>query len=226
MKGGDMNKRTKILRNESDQMAEEISKDGRQVLEDMLLYIRGVDISAYDQERVRRDVTQMILEGEQRGESASYVIGEDYREFCDSVLEEIPRLTAGQKVIMCIRDLCAAMSVLAFLYGGLYLALAAGYGNLNEAGPAYIEVTLGKLLQYVIIAAAATWIAHIYYRDPYKNKYKEYIRIIVSAGIVILLSLCAETALEQTLFIIHAVFLVPIAIILLIIYKLLDVRAG
>lgn len=221
-----MNKRTKILRNESDQMAEKISKDGRQVMEDINLYIRGVDISPYDQERVRRDVTQMILEGEQRGESASYVIGEDYRAFCDSVLEEIPRLTMGQKVIICFRDLCGAMSVLAFLYGGFYLALAAGYGNLKETGPAYIEVTMGKLLQYVIIAAAGTWIARIYYRDPYRNKYKEYIRIIVSIGIVILLSLCAKTALEQTLFIIHAALLVPIAIILLIIYKLLDVRAG
>lgn len=51
-------------------------------------------------------------------------------------------------------------------------------------------------------------------------------RIIVSVGIVILLSLCAATALKQILFIIHAVFLVPIAIILLIIYKLLDMRAG
>ena len=64
-----MNKRTKILRNESGRMAEKISKDGRQVLEDMVLYIRGVDISAYDQERVRRDITQMILDGEHRGQS-------------------------------------------------------------------------------------------------------------------------------------------------------------
>ena len=63
----------------------------------------------------------------------------------------------------------------ALLYGGLYLALAAGYGDLNAVGPAYIEVTLGKLLQFVIIAAAATWIARIYYRDPYKNRYKEYL---------------------------------------------------
>ena len=221
-----MNKRIKILRNESEQMAEKISKDGRQVLEDMVLYIRGVDISAYDQERVRRDITQMILDGEQRGESASSVIGEDYHVFCDSVLEEIPRLTGGHKVMLCVRDICGAMSVLALLYGGLYLALAAGYGDLNAVGPAYIEVTLGKLLQFVIIAAAATWIARIYYRDPYKSRYKEYARIIVSVGIVILLSQCAATALKQTLFIMHAVFLVPIAIILLIIYKLLDVRAG
>lgn len=221
-----MNKRTKMLKNESEQMAEKISKEGRQVLEDMVLYIRGVDISAYDQERVRRDITQMILDGEQRGQTASSVIGGDYHVFCDSVLEEIPRLTGGHKVMLCVRDICGAMSVLALLYGGLYLALAAGYGDLNAVGPAYIEVTPGKLLQFVIIAAAATWIARIYYRDPYKNRYREYVRIIVSAGIVILLSLCAATALKQTLFIIHAVFLVPIAIILLIIYKLLDERVG
>ena len=67
-----------MLRNESEQMSEKISKDGRKVLEDMTLYIRGVDISVYDQERVRRDITQMILDGEQRGDPASSVIGEDY----------------------------------------------------------------------------------------------------------------------------------------------------
>jgi len=69
-----MSKRTRMLRNESEQMSEKISKDGRKVLEDMTLYIRGVDISVYDQERVRRDITQMILDGEQRGDPASSVI--------------------------------------------------------------------------------------------------------------------------------------------------------
>ena len=59
-----------MLRNESEQMSEKISKDGRKVLEDMTLYI-----SVYDQERVRRDITQMILDGEQRGDPASSVIG-------------------------------------------------------------------------------------------------------------------------------------------------------
>ena len=38
-----MSKRTRMLRNESEQMSEKISKDGRKVLEDMTLYIRGVD---------------------------------------------------------------------------------------------------------------------------------------------------------------------------------------
>lgn len=107
-----MSKRTRMLRNESEQMSEKISKDGRKVLEDMTLYI-----SVYDQERVRRDITQMILDGEQRGDPASSVIGEDYKVFCDSVLEEIPRLTAGQKVMMTIRDMCGAMAVLSLLWG-------------------------------------------------------------------------------------------------------------
>lgn len=74
-----MNKRTKILKNESEQMAEKISKDGRQIL------------------------------------------------------EEIPRLTAGQKVMLCIRDVCGAMSALALLYGGLYLALATGNSGVDRA---------------------------------------------------------------------------------------------
>ena len=136
-----MSKRTRMLRNESEQMSEKISKDGRKVLEDMTLYI-----SVYDQERVRRDITQMILDGEQRGDPASSVIGEDYKVFCDSVLEEIPRLTAGQKVMMTIRDMCGAMAVLSLLWGGLYLALSAGYGDLNSVEPSYTAVTSGRLL--------------------------------------------------------------------------------
>lgn len=221
-----MNKRTKMLRNESEQMAEKISKDGRKVLDDMTLYIRGVDISVYDQERVRRDITQMILDGEQRGDPASSVIGEDYKDFCDSVLEEIPRLTAGQKVMMTIRDMCGVMSVLFLLCGGLYLALSAGYGDLNSVGPAYTTVTSGMLLQVAIITAAGTWFARIYYSNPYKGRVRLWLQYTLPAIIVVGISSRAVTALKQPLFTIHTVLLVPIAIILLIIYKIIDSRVG
>lgn len=135
-----MSKRTKMLRNESEQMAEKISKEGRQVL------------------------------------------------------EEIPRLTAGQKVMMTIREMCGVMSVLFLLCGGLYLALSAGYGDLNSVGPSYTTVTSGMLLQVVIIV------------------------VFISSRVAVIL--------KQPLFTIHAVLLVPIAVILLIIYKIIDSRVG
>ena len=221
-----MSKRTRMLRNESEQMSEKISKDGRKVLEDMTLYIRGVDISVYDQERVRRDITQMILDGEQRGDPASSVIGEDYKDFCDSVLEEIPRLTAGQKVMMTIRDMCGVMSVLFLLCGGLYLALSAGYGDLNSVGPAYTTVTSGMLLQVVIITAAGTWFARIYYPNPYKGRVRLWLQYTVPVIIVVFISSRVAVILKQPLFTIHAVLLVPIAVILLIIYKIIDSRVA
>lgn len=221
-----MSKRTRMLRNESEQMSEKISKDGRKVLEDMTLYIRGVDISVYDQERVCRDITQMILDGEQRGDPASSVIGEDYKVFCDSVLEEIPRLTAGQKVMMTIRDMCGAMAVLSLLWGGLYLALSAGYGDLNSVEPSYTTVTSGRLLQLVIIAAAGTWFARIYYPNPYKSRAKLWLQYTVPAIIVVFISSRVAVILKQPLFTIHAVLLVPIAVILLIIYKIIDSRVA
>lgn len=167
-----MSKRTKMLRNESEQMAEKISKEGRQVL------------------------------------------------------EEIPRLTAGQKVMMTIRDMCGVMSVLFLLCGGLYLALSAGYGDLNSVGPAYTTVTSGMLLQVVIITAAGTWFARIYYPNPYKGRVRLWLQYTVPVIIVVFISSRVAVILKQPLFTIHAVLLVPIAVILLIIYKIIDSRVG
>lgn len=69
------------------------------ILTDMVVYIRGADISGYQQELVRRDITQMILDGEQRGDTMEDIIGSDYKIFCDNVLREVPHLTRAEKAV-------------------------------------------------------------------------------------------------------------------------------
>lgn len=221
-----MSRRVKEMLKENNELQEQLSDDGKKVLTDIVVYLRGGPVSMYEQERVRRDITQMLIDGEKRGSSAREVIGEDYKVFCDSVLEEIPRLTAGQKVMMTIRDMCGAMAVLSLLWGGLYLALSAGYGDLNSVEPSYTTVTSGRLLQLVIIAAAGTWFARIYYPNPYKSRAKRWLQYTVPAIIVVFISSRVAVILKQPLFTIHAVLLVPIAVILLIIYKIIDSRVA
>ena len=58
----------------------------------------------YEQEKVRRDIIQMLIDGEKRETSAREVIGEDYREFCDSIVAEIPHMSRKEKVLVFIRD--------------------------------------------------------------------------------------------------------------------------
>ena len=93
-----MSRQTKQLMKENNDLALQLHEGDNRILTDIVVYIRGADISAYRQELVRRDITQMILDGEQRGDTAEDIIGGDYKTFCDNVLKEVPRLTSAGSV--------------------------------------------------------------------------------------------------------------------------------
>ena len=87
-----MSKRTKLLLKENNAFESQIqNEDNRAALTDIVVYIRSANISPYDQERVRRDIGEMIVDGEKRGKTAKEIIGDDYRLFCDRVIAEVPQ---------------------------------------------------------------------------------------------------------------------------------------
>jgi DNA-binding ferritin-like protein (Dps family) len=51
-----------------------------------LLYIRSANISVLSQEMVRRDLSEIILSAQSRGEKITDVISGDLKEFCDEVI--------------------------------------------------------------------------------------------------------------------------------------------
>ena len=65
-----MSRRVKEMLKENNELQEQLSDDGKKVLTDIVVYLRGVPVSMYEQERVRRDITQMLIDGEKRGSSA------------------------------------------------------------------------------------------------------------------------------------------------------------
>lgn len=72
-----MSKRTKLLLKENNQKESEMKmkEDNMKILTDMIVYIRSANISPYYQEVVRRDIGQMMIDGERRGMNAQEVIG-------------------------------------------------------------------------------------------------------------------------------------------------------
>lgn len=96
-----MSRRRKQLLAGNNRMEKKLTEESCAVLTDIVVYLRGSDISCYEQEKVRRDITQMLIDGEHRGDDAGSVIGEDYQTFCDSVIAEIPKRTLREKSILC-----------------------------------------------------------------------------------------------------------------------------
>ena len=70
-----MKRQTKKLIEENDILCEQLSKEANDVLRNMTGYIQRFGISRYEQEKVRQDIAEMILEGEKRGIPVKNTIG-------------------------------------------------------------------------------------------------------------------------------------------------------
>ena len=82
-----MNKATKQLLEDNNRREKQLSPENQKVLTDIVAYLRGSSAPMYRQEQVHQDILDMLLEGEQRGQTAEEVIGEDYQSFCDEIHE-------------------------------------------------------------------------------------------------------------------------------------------
>ena len=88
-----MNKKTKRLLEENNCREKALSQESQAVMTDLVVYLRGQNISMYHQEEVRWDIQEMVLEAENRGETIAQVIGEDYQTFCDEIVAALPPRT-------------------------------------------------------------------------------------------------------------------------------------
>lgn len=107
-----MSREARVLRDENNELEKQLDDKTNDILTDIVVYIRSANISDIDQENVRRDITQMLIDARGRGENADDVIGGDYKAFCDAIIAEIPKLSAKQRVMTAIRDTLPALGLL------------------------------------------------------------------------------------------------------------------
>ena len=158
--------RTKQLMRENNAFERALSQEFNQVLTDMVVYLRSAPVSEYNQELVRRDIGRMFLDAQRRGDSPADVIGEDYRQFCDQVLAEVPRLTVRERVLdgLSTSLVCLGVWGVIWLFNRGLLAVVRG-------GWPDIPVTVGDLLVTVLILAAAGYLFHAFSRAAFSNSY-------------------------------------------------------
>lgn len=107
-----MSREARVLRDENNELEKQLDDKTNDILTDIVVYIRSANISDIDQENVRRDITQMLIDARGRGESADDVIGGDYKAFCDAIIAEIPKMSTKKRVMTAIRDTLPALGLL------------------------------------------------------------------------------------------------------------------
>lgn len=220
-----MSKRTRLLLRENNALESELSREeDREVLTDITVYLRTANISQYYQERVRRDIWQMLVDGERRGETAREVLGEDHRAFCDSVVAELPQLSRTERVLSQLRDVLLSAVVLF----AIWLALGLLEQLIRPETMPYLTVTAGNAVCAAIILAAAFLLVHAVSRNAFSvDKAPGKRGFAVMFALVFLLMLAcmgANIFIKYALFQIHALAAAAGIAALLAVYLALEAK--
>lgn len=152
------NKAAKALLRENNDREKALSPAGQKEMTDVVVYLRGQDLSLLQQEEVRRDLIAMALAGEARGETVAQVVGEDYRFFCDEIVDALPRRSPASRVLAAVDDVLPALSILL----GIWVVKKVVEAGLNGESLWRLTLTLGEAASIgIMLAAAVGMVAYI-----------------------------------------------------------------
>lgn len=215
-----MSRRVRKMLKENNELEQQLSDKGRKVLTDIVVYLRGVPVSMYEQEKVRRDITQMLIDGEKRGSFASDVIGEDYREFCDSIVEEIPHMDGKEKALVLFRDTLPALVVLLMIWcAGRLAEVIAGV-----LPSFYCPVTLGNLLGGILLLAGAEGLITLLTKNAFTDGRAFNKKWAVVLAVVFIAAVCANYLLTYKVFSIHLGAAAVLTLAVFAVYRIIDSR--
>ena len=215
-----MNKRARILRNENNRFEEKLSKETNDVLTDIVVYIRSTSISEYNQERVRRDIGEMLFEGERRGMSAAEIIGDDYKAFCDAVMCEVPKLSKAQRVMTAVQEVLAGVIVLLAIW-----TVFSPIIQLIKKEPWYLlPLRLSDLITATVIVAAAVLVAVYITKNVFTPKPAALIAGFVLAAAIGIAGIlfCSDIMLMNIHIAVDIALLAVLALVYLLIGKRLE----
>jgi DNA-binding ferritin-like protein (Dps family) len=144
-----MNRIVRKMMKENNQLSELLSPENQALETDIVVYLRGSRVSEYQQERVRRDILQIMLEGQTRGDSMADVLG-DGKDFCDALLAELPSRTWLECAVNGLGSGGLYLGILAIIW-----AISALVQALVQNSWPYLPVSLGSLINFLFIPGAA-----------------------------------------------------------------------
>ena len=213
-----MRKKTKQLLEENNRAEKALSVSGQALLTDMVVYLRSSRISTWEQEQVRRDITQMLLDAEARSEQAEAVIGSDPKEFCDSIIAELPPMPRWMSLLCAVRDgLLAAAVLMAIWFGFGVLQGLLGVGSRPK-----LTLTIGQLLSGAGILLTACGVVYWICRHSFSTGEKKLPWVLLF--LVLFSVLCLGIFLRQPVATLPVPAAACVVVGLFAVYKLMDLR--
>lgn len=216
-----MRKKTKLLMEENNRLEKDLSQESVALLTDMVVYLRGSRISIWEQEQVRRDITQMLLDAEARGDKPQTVIGPDPKSLCDSIIEALPPTSPWMSSLPVLRGGVLSLALLTIVWMGLGLL-----ENFIRAGAGTnLTLTLGQLFNGVGIILTDCILIQQIRQNTFSDKRKKKMRMIHFTHFICLFAIFfACSFLRQPVAILPVPLAVCGVVALLVAYKFIDAQ--
>lgn len=222
-----MNKKTKELNYQNNESEKKIDFVNQDAYTDMICYLRGSDISEYDQETVRQDLLEMILSAQKRNENIRSVIGEDYKSFCNNIVSNLPPKTIQQKVIESFDIICWCLSILITIKIVLSEETATLLYNIVTRKPLYFNISfsVSNILSMGVILIVSVIIVKAITKNSFEvEKNQSYSKAkwaIIGTSLVVIFLLIAWFGIKE-LFTVNILVACATALILYIAHKILE----
>lgn len=214
-----MNKKTRKLLKENNEFEKNLNKKNIKVITDIVVYLRACDISEYHQEEVRRDIMQMIADGEKRNEDINIIIGEDYKTFCDEIVSVFPARSKKEKFIDWSSQILLLFSIMSLIcFFSSIISAFSGKTSINS-----LPITLGFVINSILISLiSSTFVRFICKTSFNKNVKFERIKTFLVACILLFIIFVIFNFLKTELVQIPFYFGLLLIILPFILSKILD----
>lgn len=215
-------KRAKVLRKLNNLNEIKMSKDSNEVYTDMVIYLRFSNLTLLQQELVRSDLIQMIIDGEERGENIQQILGGDYKTMCDEIISTFPPMSKKDKILNFISISSLSFSIILLIFVGSQV-LTNLIDN-TEMG------TVDFMASYLVIFPLSLVVAWVFakkisktsVRTPKLNKKKELTKIWLFFSIFLGVTVTVQSFLDQVLFQTTLVVMIAVIALLFITHFLLE----
>lgn len=200
-----MKKETKELLKKNNENEKNILEENDEIYTNMIVYLRGANISEYNQEKVREDLIAMILDGQERGDDIQKVIGENYKEICDEIIAEIPKKTVKENVmyaLMLTLDIVWIVGVISVIKT-LIIMLAKNSKDMT------FVFSLGDLISWGMIVFVEYLVVYYICSTTFREKERETNKVLsfIIIWFICCIFLCAiilpSLLIKETIFSVH-----------------------
>lgn len=141
----------KELMKKNKEREKEILECNNEIYTDMIVYLRCSDITEYNQELVREDLINMIIDGQNRGDDIEKVMGGNYKEICDEIIESMPKTTKLEKFLSALQIGLSSVWILGLIavIKELLFNIIMGNGDWN------FVLSLGDIINFVLCVILA-----------------------------------------------------------------------